>query len=117
MIANSSIGNRPWAPADNAIPVSESVNIVDNPLGLIPHQIRGFLSHFSNLLITGQAYDRCTACSQAVIQEYRKRGFDFVRQALENPSYLEEITGLKQLHLETQDVEWDIDEENDESEL
>lgn len=35
-------------------------------LGLIPHQIRGFLAQFRNMLITGAAYDRCTGCSEIV---------------------------------------------------
>jgi ubiquitin-like modifier-activating enzyme ATG7 len=35
-------------------------------LGLVPHQIRGYLAQFRNLLITGAAYDRCTGCSETV---------------------------------------------------
>lgn len=35
-------------------------------LGLVPHQIRGTLAQFSNALITGAAYDRCTGCSETV---------------------------------------------------
>lgn len=37
-----------------------------SPLGIVPHQIRGFLGNFDALKITGQAYDRCTGCSEAV---------------------------------------------------
>jgi ubiquitin-like modifier-activating enzyme ATG7 len=37
-------------------------------LGLLPHQIRGFLGQFSNMLIVGQAYEKCTACSEKVIK-------------------------------------------------
>ncbi|GAA6056105.1 hypothetical protein JCM3770_001970 [Rhodotorula araucariae] len=36
-----------------------------SPLGLVPHQLRGFLARFETLRITGQAYDRCTGCSEA----------------------------------------------------
>ncbi|CAO3614248.1 unnamed protein product [Cunninghamella echinulata] len=35
-------------------------------LGLIPHQIRGFLAQFNNMLIVGQSYEKCTACSKKV---------------------------------------------------
>ena len=35
-------------------------------LGLVPHQIRGYLAQFRNLLITGQKYDKCTGCSEVV---------------------------------------------------
>lgn len=37
-----------------------------SPLGIVPHQIRGYLAQFHNLKITGQAYNRCTGCSEIV---------------------------------------------------
>lgn len=39
---------------------------VDYPFGLVPHQIRGFLTHYSNLLIKGHAFNKCSACSAPV---------------------------------------------------
>ncbi|RKP25930.1 ubiquitin-like modifier-activating enzyme atg7-like protein [Syncephalis pseudoplumigaleata] len=38
----------------------------ERPLGVIPHQIRGHLASYRNLLVHGPAYDRCTACSSKV---------------------------------------------------
>jgi ubiquitin-like modifier-activating enzyme ATG7 len=35
-------------------------------LGMVPHQIRGFLAQFRNIPITGAAFDRCTGCSETV---------------------------------------------------
>ena len=35
-------------------------------LGLIPHQIRGYLGQFRNILVTGQQYNKCTGCSETV---------------------------------------------------
>lgn len=35
-------------------------------LGLVPHQLRGFLAQFRNMPIVGAAYDRCTGCSETV---------------------------------------------------
>ena len=35
-------------------------------LGLVPHQLRGFLAQFRNMPIVGVAYDRCTGCSETV---------------------------------------------------
>jgi hypothetical protein len=52
------------APADST-PESVATS-TPTPLGLIPHQVRGFLTHYSNLLLVGQAYDKCTACSETV---------------------------------------------------
>jgi ubiquitin-like modifier-activating enzyme ATG7 len=35
-------------------------------LGLIPHQLRGYLGQFRNMHIVGAAYDKCTGCSETV---------------------------------------------------
>lgn len=35
-------------------------------LGLVPHQLRGFLAQFRNMPIIGAAYDKCTGCSETV---------------------------------------------------
>ena len=37
-------------------------------LGYIPHQIRGFLSSFTQVMPTSYAFDRCVACSPKVKQ-------------------------------------------------
>lgn len=54
---------RPRAPPQTNLHPSEPI---EHPFGLVPHQIRGFLTHFTNLLVTGQAFDKCTACSTKV---------------------------------------------------
>lgn len=51
------------APVD---PPQSNVSEVPSALGLVPHQIRGYLAKFENLKILGKAYDRCTGCSQYV---------------------------------------------------
>ena len=35
-------------------------------LGLVPHQLRGFLAQFRNMQIVGAAYSCCTGCSETV---------------------------------------------------
>jgi ubiquitin-like modifier-activating enzyme ATG7 len=42
-------------------------------LGLVPHQLRGFLAQFRNMQIVGAAYDRCTGCSETVRRLRRLR--------------------------------------------
>lgn len=69
-------------------------------LGTVPHQLRGFLSQWSTMPLTGAAYDRCVACSAAVTGEFRKRGFSFLLEAFNNPTYLEDVTGLTRIRLE-----------------
>lgn len=54
------LNRRPLAPAENDRNSAKSV------LGAVPHTIRGFLSDFNTLKITGQAYSNCTACSDKV---------------------------------------------------
>ncbi|XP_015921791.1 ubiquitin-like modifier-activating enzyme ATG7 [Parasteatoda tepidariorum] len=66
-------------------------------LGLVPHQIRGYLDRFQNTLLTSKAFDCCTACSNKVIEEYNKEGFSFLLKVLNDPCHLEEITGLTKL--------------------
>ena len=69
--------HRPQAPSDVALPSSNNLPLSTSrpeasqetgksPLGEVPHQIRGFLAGFNNLKITGQAYNKCTGCSDAV---------------------------------------------------
>lgn len=91
-------------------------NAEQSVLGIVPHQIRGFLGRFQSMLITGQAYDKCTACSQTVVGEYEKRGFEFLKQAFNENGYLEDLTGLSQLHDESADMEtyeWDEDDDGE----
>ncbi|KPV71715.1 uncharacterized protein RHOBADRAFT_47672, partial [Rhodotorula graminis WP1] len=82
-----------------------------SPLGIVPHQIRGYLARFDNLKITGQAYDRCTGCSDTILEAYRSDPFSLVQRACEDAKYLERVTGLDKLEEETEallaeGVEW-----------
>ncbi|KAG1349719.1 hypothetical protein G6F62_003489 [Rhizopus arrhizus] len=71
-------------------------------LGLLPHQIRGFLGQFNNMLIVGQAYDKCTACSEKIVSAYDKEPLAFVKKVLQDPIHLEDITGLAELKAESE---------------
>ena len=51
------------APADQT---ALDVSSVEQPLGILPHQIRGDIAQFSQMIIKGRAFDRCTACSETV---------------------------------------------------
>ena len=90
------------APADT--PTSGSTPNADNPVGLVPHQIRGFLGNYSNMLIVGHAYDRCTGCSPKVLQGYLADPWGFVQKACGGPTFLEDLTGLSDMKNEI--VDW-----------
>ncbi|KAJ3244781.1 Autophagy protein 7 [Chytriomyces hyalinus] len=101
-----------WAPSETGLNPTDPTA---HPLGVVPHQIRGYLTHFSNLLVHGKAYDKCTACSAAVLKAYRERGAEFVHAVLADPKVLEDLTGLSAMHRETDDadVEWDEEDEEE----
>ncbi|KAL4768358.1 hypothetical protein BDW60DRAFT_197636 [Aspergillus nidulans var. acristatus] len=90
----------------------------DHPLGVIPHQIRGFLSTFENVSVVGRSYKFCSACSRTVIDEYKKKGWNFVQKALNEVGYVEELSGLKEVQETAEanlaDIEWDEDLEPEE---
>ena len=82
-----------------------------HPLGALPHTIRGFLSSFSNLLITGKPYDCCSACSDGIIKLYREDSWGFVRRALNERGWVEEVSGLAEVQRRAEEaaegLEWD----------
>ena len=82
---------------------------VEAPLGAVPHQIRGFLTSFNNIVLRGQAYDRCTACSSHVLDYFKEHEFDMILQVINSPSFLEQLTGLDELRQATEDIDFDMD--------
>ncbi|KAJ5590094.1 Ubiquitin-like modifier-activating enzyme atg7 [Penicillium hetheringtonii] len=108
---------RATAPA----PLSREDDRGDHPLGLVPHQIRGFLSTFENISVTGKSYVCCSACSERITKAYEDEGWEFVRRALNEPGYVEELSGLKEVQEKAEaalaDVEWDEASDNEEIEM
>ncbi|CAL8093061.1 unnamed protein product [Orchesella dallaii] len=85
-------------PERNRAKASNSEPDTCSPLGIIPHSIRGFLSSGQTIMPSFQPFDKCTACSEKIIQEYDSRGFEFVLDVLNEPAdYLEKLTGLNLL--------------------
>ena len=101
-----------YAPAELALPLSQST---PNKLGLIPHQIRGYMTHYSNRLVVAPAYDKCTACSPPVLSALESDGWDFVAAVLSDPDVLERVTGLEEMKARMDDdvCGWDVDEEDE----
>ncbi|KAI5093462.1 ubiquitin-like modifier-activating enzyme ATG7, partial [Silurus meridionalis] len=85
---------------------NDRMNEPPTSLGLVPHQIRGFLSRFDNVLPASLAFDKCTACSQVVLDHYERDRFQFLSKVFNSThSFLEDLTGLTLLHQETQAAE------------
>lgn len=87
---------RALAPA----PVKPTEDRGDHPLGIVPHQIRGFLADYQNLVVRGRSYDCCSACSQKVINAYNASRWEFVKRALNEKGYVEELSGLLEVRAE-----------------
>lgn len=50
-----------------------------------------------------------------MVSEYRKRGTDFLLEAINHPTYLEDLTGLTELKESANafEVDWDIEDDNE----
>ncbi|CCK70340.1 Atg7p KNAG_0E00720 [Huiozyma naganishii CBS 8797] len=72
-------------------------------LGDIPHQIRGFLNHFTTLKLETPAYEHCPACSSSVVEKCRELGWKFVQNSLNDSEYIEELSGLKTMKMELEE--------------
>lgn len=78
----------------------------ESVLGVVPHQIRGFLSRFEQLTPSYRAFEHCIACSPAVVEKVRAAAasaseedlFAFLLEIFANPTILEDITGLQKFH-------------------
>jgi ubiquitin-like modifier-activating enzyme ATG7 len=64
---------------------------------------------FNNMVLSGAAYDKCTACSSHVLNQYRTKGIPFVLEVLSDPQVLELVTGLDQMKLLSDNVDIDGD--------
>jgi len=97
-----------FSKSDNRKPVTSRSS---NKLGLLPHQIRGYMTHFQNMLLKAPAFDQCPACCEIVVKLYLEKGWEFVLQGLNSPEYLEEVTGLSKLAMDIPDIDWISDDE------
>lgn len=92
----------------------------DHALGIVPHQIRGFLSTFRNMVIRGTSYPQCSACSEPIIKAYQAGGWAFVKKALDEREYVAELSGLAEVQRLAEeaaaDVEWSEEEGDGEEE-
>lgn len=104
-----------FAPADISAKDDHFTVESASPLGLVPHQIRGFLSRYHTILPASQAFDKCTACSAVVLKHYKEHGFAFLLKVFNEPNnFLEDLTGLTQLHQQTHDMEvWEMSDDDE----
>jgi len=108
---------RRFAPADGP----KDIHIqTEHPLGLVPHQLRGYLPNYRTLILTAEASSCCSACSPQVVNDILNNDWDFVLQVLRDPVYLEDLTGVKKMMEEMDALDVDFSEpdmEEDEGDL
>ncbi|PCD18810.1 hypothetical protein FGRA07_06563 [Fusarium graminearum] len=85
----------------------------DHALGLVPHQIRGYTSTFQQIVIRGQSYDCCSACSPKILNAYRHDGWGFVKRALQEKEYVAELSGLAEVQRRAEEMAAHVDWEED----
>ncbi|RPB29577.1 E1-like protein-activating [Terfezia boudieri ATCC MYA-4762] len=113
----ASVVQHPLGPAAPA-PASQDADRGSHPLGIVPHTVREFLASFQQMVIKGSAYECCSACSTGIIEAYRSSGWDFVKRALNEKGYVEEVSGLKEVQKMAEEMEDDLEwDEGGEGEL
>ncbi|KAL4102181.1 hypothetical protein PRIC1_005929 [Phytophthora ramorum] len=87
------------------------------PMDYIPHQLRGFLNAFQNMVITGEAFDKCIACSSKVLGAYADDALGLLEKACNSSAYLEELTGLNQLTEEADSLMVDLEDSDEDGDM
>lgn len=60
---------------------------------------------FNHVLPATERYNQCIACSDAVVKAYEEKTFEFLLEVFQNPSYLEEVTGLSKMYTSCGELE------------
>ncbi|KAK5117198.1 hypothetical protein LTR85_008966 [Meristemomyces frigidus] len=98
---------QPAPPTDPSLPDS-------HPLGTVPHQLRGFMSTWQTIQVKGKAYDCCAACSPKILEAYESGGWEFVKKAVNERGYVEEVSGLAEVQRRAEEADGTIEEWSDE---
>jgi len=66
--------------------------------------------------IVGEPYPHCSACSDLIVDAYEKEGWGFIKKALGEKGWVEEVSGLAEVQKKAMEAEADMDawEEEDE---
>jgi ubiquitin-like modifier-activating enzyme ATG7 len=63
--------------------------------------------------IVGAPYAHCSACSASIVAAYEKDGWAFVKRALSEKGWVEEVSGLAEVQRKAEEMEGDVDWEED----
>ncbi|KAH3686636.1 hypothetical protein WICPIJ_002386 [Wickerhamomyces pijperi] len=79
-------------------------------LGKLTHQLRGFLGGFDVMKLEAPAFEHCSACSKKVLTKYNEKGWDFIVKCLNDPKYVEEVSGLAEVQRQADEALMDLSE-------
>ena len=77
----------------------------------IPHQIRGSVLEFQQMLLETPQFPNCTACSNSIVSAYLAQPCQFTQDVCTDPKLLEKISGIDDL---VKDVDLDLCIDSDE---
>jgi ubiquitin-like modifier-activating enzyme ATG7 len=67
------------------------------------------------MLISGPAYDCCSACSPKIVNAYKQDGWEFIKRALTEKDYITELSGLAEVQRKAEEaannLDWDSEED------
>ena len=70
------------------------------------------------MLIRGPNYEWCSACSDKIVDAYMQGGWEFVKRALNERDYVEELSGLTEVQRLAEaaaaGVDWEDEDEDEE---
>lgn len=88
----------------------------EQPLGALPHQLRGYLQSHGMVHPMGLAFEHCPACNAKVCAQWRREGFGFMLRACQDANALSDVSGLSEFHAacEARMAEFEeVDDEDD----
>lgn len=76
---------------------SRNDDIIFDTFQSVPQQIRFFMNNWCLMPTICLKFDKCSACSESVINNYKTDRINFILNVVENPHVLSKISGLKHL--------------------
>jgi molybdopterin/thiamine biosynthesis adenylyltransferase len=76
----------------------DDVNSPRSLLGSLPDQIRGFLGSFQSFPAVTERFEKCICCSSPVVEEFKRRKIDFVREVINDGNVLMKVSGLDEFN-------------------
>ncbi len=77
-----------------------------------------YFIHSLSVQASSRAFEHCAACGQAIAEQFATRGFDFLLEAFNDPSFLERAAGLDEFYklADAGYAAWDEEEDEIDSE-